>query len=86
MKKVLIYYDKECEQTADIIIDNYRSHDIYCEKICTTVQDDIKYAEENGFNEAIFIEANKKLVHVYIKSRYIFETGLDGLDELLYRE
>lgn len=79
MKKVLIYYDKECEQTADIIIDNYRSHDVYCEKICTTIQDDIEYARENGFNEAIFIEANEKLVYVYIKSGYIFESGLDGI-------
>lgn len=44
-----------------------------------TVQDDIKYAEENGFNEAIFIETNEKLVYVYIKSGYIFESELDGL-------
>lgn len=79
MIKVLIYYDKECEQTADIIIDNYRNHDMYCEKVCTDVQDDIEYARENGFNEAIFIEVNEKLVHVYIKSGYIFESELDGL-------
>lgn len=85
MRKFLIYYDKECEQTADTIIDNYRNHDVYCEKICTDVQDDIKYAEENGFSDAIFIEVNKKLVSVYIKSRYIFEYGLDELDKLLFR-
>lgn len=79
MKKVLIYYNKECEQMADTIIDNYKNHDIYCEKICTTIQDDIEYAKKNGFSEAIFIESNEKLVHVYIKSGYIFESGLDDL-------
>ncbi|MDE5569404.1 MAG: hypothetical protein K2I82_01965 [Ruminococcus sp.] len=83
MKKVLIYYDEECEQMADTIIDNYKSHDIYCEKICTTIQDDIEYAKENGFSEAIFIEVNEKLVLVYIKSGYIFESGLD---DLLFKE
>ena len=46
MRKFLIYYDEECEQIADTIIDNYRSHDVYCEKICTTIQDDIEYAEK----------------------------------------
>lgn len=79
MKKVLIYYDEECEQIADTIIYNYKSHGIYCKKICTAIQDDIEYAKENGFSEAIFIEVNKKLVHVYIKSGYIFESGLDDL-------
>ncbi len=83
MKKVLIYYDEECEQTADTIIDNYSNHDIYCEKICTSIQDDIKYAEENGFSEAIFIEVNEKLILVYIKSGYIFESELN---ELLFQE
>lgn len=79
MKKVLIYYDEECEQIADTIINNYKNHDIYCEKICTTIQDDIEYAKKSGFSEAIFIEVNEKLVHVYIKTGYIFECGLDDL-------
>lgn len=83
MKKVLVYYDEKFEQIADTIIDNYRNHDIYCEKICTTIQDDIEYAKKNGFSEAMFIEVNEKLVHVYIKSGYIFESGLD---EILYKD
>ncbi len=69
--KTLIYYMPEYGEVAEKIRDNYIAHhhnevDIISE----TEQDDIAYAREKHYDEAIFIEDSGMVVIHDIKSGY----------------
>ncbi len=57
MQKTLIYYKPEYEASAKELRDNYLAHaHKEVDVISENEQDDIKYAREMQYDEAIFIE------------------------------
>ena len=71
MSRTLIYYMPEYYEVAEKLRDNYIEHkhkevDIISE----TEQDDIAYAREKQYDEAIFIEDSNVVVIHDIKSGY----------------
>ena len=57
MQKTLIYYKPEYEASAKELQENYLAHDHEgVDIISENEQDDIKYAREMQYDEAIFIE------------------------------
>ena len=71
MIRTLIYYMPEYSEVAEKIRDNYIAHDHKeVDIISEAEQDDIAYAREQQYDEAIFIEnANSVVIHD-IKSGY----------------
>ena len=71
MSRTLIYYMPEYCDVAEIIRDNYIDHDHKeVDIISETDQDDIAYAREQKYDEAIFIENDNSVVIHEIKSGY----------------
>lgn len=71
MSRTLIYYMPEYCEVAEIIRDNYIAHDHKeVDIISETDQDDIAYAREQHYDEAIFIEDLNTVVIHDIKSGY----------------
>ena len=69
MSRTLIYYMPEYCEVAEIIRDNYIAHDHKeVDIISETDQDDIAYAREQQYDEAIFIEDSNTVVIHDIKS------------------
>lgn len=70
-RKTLIYYLSEHFQTAKALQDNYIEHSRgQVDIISENEQDDIEYAIQNGYDEAIFIEDLNKVVISDIKTGY----------------
>ncbi|MCR5234761.1 MAG: hypothetical protein K6E53_12790 [Lachnospiraceae bacterium] len=70
MLRTLIYYKPEYIDVARDLQDNYNAHQKEADIISEEEQDDIEYARENQYDEAIFIEdANNVIIHD-IKSFY----------------
>ena len=71
MSRTLIYYMSEYCEVAEIIRNNYIAHDHKeVDIISETDQDDIAYAREQQYDEAIFIENDNSVVIHEIKSGY----------------
>lgn len=70
MWRTLIYYKPEYIDLAKKLQENYMAHQKDTVIISEEEQDDIEYARENQYDEAIFIEdANTVIIHD-IKSFY----------------
>ena len=71
MSRTLIYYMPEYCEVAEKIRDNYIAHDHKeVDIISEAEQDDIAYAREQQYDEAIFIEDIDTVVIHDIKSGY----------------
>ena len=71
MSRTLIYYMPEYCEVAEIIRDNYITHNHKeVDIISEAEQDDIAYAREQQYDEAIFIEDSNTVVIHDIKSGY----------------
>lgn len=84
MWKTLIYYKPENIDQANDLRENYIAHrrgvvDIISE----TEQDDIEYARENQYDEAIFIEDCSTVIISDIKSGY---TNRLPISDVYYRD
>ena len=70
MWRTLIYYKLEYIDLAKKLQENYIAHQKDTDIISEEEQDDVEYARENQYDEAIFIEdANTIIIHD-IKSFY----------------
>ena len=70
MWKTLIYYKPEYTNLAKNLQENYIAHQKDADIISEVEQDDIEYAKENQYDEAIFIEDfNTVIIHDF-KSSY----------------
>ena len=71
MSRTLIYYMPEYCEVAEKIRDNYIAHDHKeVDIISEAEQDDIAYAREKQYDEAVFIEGSNMVVIHDIKSGY----------------
>ena len=71
MSRTLIYYMPKYVEVAEKIRDNYIAHDHKEVHIISEAeQDDIAYAREQQYDEAIFIEDSNSVVIHDIKSGY----------------
>lgn len=71
MKKTLIYYLPVYIDLANRLRENYIEHDHgEVDLISEEEQDDVEYARENQYDEAIFIEDSNTVVIYDIKSGY----------------
>ena len=71
MKKTLIYYLPVYIDLANRLRENYIEHDHgEVDLISEEEQDDVEYARENQYDEAIFIEDSNTVVIHDIKSGY----------------
>ena len=71
MSRTLIYYMPKYVEVAEKIRDNYIAHDHKeVDIISETEQDDIAYARDQQYDEAIFIEDSNTVVIHNIKSGY----------------
>lgn len=71
MSRTLIYYMPEYSEVAEKIRDNYIAHDHKeVDIISEAEQDDIAYARDQQYDEAIFIENANTVVINDIKSGY----------------
>ena len=70
MLRTLIYYKPEQIDLAKKLRDNCNVHKKETDIICVEKQDDIEYAREEKYDEAIFIEDIDTVVIHDIKSGY----------------
>ncbi|MBP1586197.1 MAG: hypothetical protein ILP17_10950 [Lachnospiraceae bacterium] len=70
MLRTLIYYKPEQIDLAKKLRDNCNAHKKETDIICVEKQDDIEYAREEKYDEAIFIEDIDTVVIHDIKSGY----------------
>ena len=70
MLRTLIYYRPEYIDVARDLQDNYNAHQKEADIISEEEQDDIEYARENQYDEAIFIEDPDTVIIHDIKSFY----------------
>ena len=71
MSRTLIYYMLKYVEVAEKIRDNYIAHDHKeVDIISETEQEDIAYARDQQYDEAIFIEDSNSVVIHDIKSGY----------------
>ena len=71
MSRTLIYYMPKYVEVAEKIRDNYIAHDHKrVDIISEAEQDDIAYARDQQYDEAIFIEDSNTVVIHDIKSGY----------------
>ena len=64
MRRTLIYYKPEYIVLAKKLQENYIAHQKDTDIISEEEQDDIEYARENQYDEAIFIEdSNSVIIH-----------------------
>ena len=80
MKKTLIFYKPEYADLAIKLRDNYRAHDHEAADIVSIEEhDDIEYAEEMQYDEAIFIEDSNSVTFHDIKSGYTNRVPVSNL-------
>ena len=73
MRKTLIFYAFEYYQAAKELRDNYITDPNWqVDLICTTEQNDIEYAQDNNYTEAIFIEDLNAVIISDIETGYIY--------------
>ena len=71
MKKTLIFYNPEYINLAIKLRDNYRAHNHAAADIVSVEEhDDIEYAEEMQYDEAVFIEDSNTVTFHDIESGY----------------
>ena len=70
MQRTLIYYRPGQIDLAKKLQDNYIAHQKETDIISTEEQDDIEYARENHYDEAVFIEDSETVVIHEMKSGY----------------
>ena len=71
MKKTLIFYKPEYADLAIKLRDNYRAHDHAAADIVSVEEyDDVEYAEEMKYDEAVFIENSDFVTFHDIKSGF----------------
>ena len=70
MKKTLIYYRTGQIDLAKKLQDNYIAHQKDTDIISAEEQDDIEYARENHYDEAVFIEDSETVIIHEMKSDY----------------
>ena len=71
MKKTLIFYKPEYADMAIKLRDNYRAHDHAAADIVSVEEhEDIEYAEEMQYDEAVFIEDSDSVIFHDIKSGF----------------
>ena len=70
MKKTLIYYRTGQTDLAKKLQDNYIAHQTETDIISAEEQDDIEYARENHYDEAVFIEDSETVIIHEMKSGY----------------
>lgn len=70
MWRTLIYYKPEQIDLAKKLRDDYIAHQKETDVISVEEQDDIEYARENHYDEAIFIEDAETVIIHDIKSFY----------------
>ena len=71
MKKTLIFYNPEYINLAIKLRDNYRAHNHAAADIVSVEEhDDIEYAEEMQYDEAVFIEDSNSVTFHDIKSGF----------------
>lgn len=71
MKKTLIFYKPEYADMAINLRDNYRAHDHAAADIVSVEEhEDIEYAEEMQYDEAVFIEDSDSVIFHDIKSGF----------------
>ena len=70
MLRTLIYYKPEYIDVARDLQDNYNAHQKETDIISEEEQDDIEYARENQYDEAIFIEDSNTVIIHDVKSFY----------------
>ena len=83
MKKTLIYYKDEYIDLANRIRDNYLAHNHEADIICEDEQDDVEYAREMQYGEAIFIEDENTVIIHDIKTWY---TNRCDVGEVFYKD
>lgn len=81
MKKTLIFYRPEYADLAVKLCDNYRAHDHEADIISIEEHDDIGYAEQMRYDEAVFIEDSDTVTFHDIGSGY---TNSLPVSELFY--
>ena len=80
MKKTLIYFLPEYINLAQKLKENYIEHQHgEVDLISETEQDDIEYAREKKYDEAIFIEESNTVVIHDIKSGYTNQCQLSDV-------
>ena len=80
MQKTLIYFPPEYRNLAHKIRENYiEHHHGEVDLVSETDQNDIKYAKEEKYDEAIFIENNDSAVIHYIKSGFTFRCPISDV-------
>lgn len=70
MWRTLIYFKPEYIGLAEKLRDNYIAHQIEADIISEEEQDDIEYAREKQYDEALFIEDFNTVIIHDIKSSY----------------
>ena len=70
MWRTLIYYKPEYIDLAKKLQENYIAHQKDTDIISEEEQDDIEYARENQYDEAIFIEDSNSVIIHDVKSFY----------------
>ena len=70
MKRTLIYYRTGQIDLAKKLQDNYIAHQTETDIISAEEQDDIEYARENHYDEAVLIEDSETVVIHEMKSGY----------------
>ena len=70
MRRTLIYYKPEHIDLAKKLQENYIAHQKDTDIISEEEQDDIEYASENQYDEAIFIEDSNSVIIHDVKSFY----------------
>ena len=70
MRRTLIYYKPEYINLAMKLKENYIAHQKNTDIISEEEQDDVEYARENQYDEAIFIEDANTVIFHDIKSFY----------------
>ena len=79
MLRTLIYYKPEHIDVAKKLRDNYIAHQIEADIISEDEYDDVDYARENLYDEAIFIEDSDTVTIHEIKSSYTKECNLSDV-------
>ena len=70
MWRTLIYYKPEYIDLAEKLRDNYIAHQKRADILSEDEQDDIEYAREKQYDEAIFIEDSNTVTIHEMKSGY----------------
>ena len=70
MRRVLIYFKPEYSDLAESLRNNYVAHQKEADTISEEEQDDVEYARQKQYDEAIFIEDSDWVIVHDIRSGY----------------